>query len=70
MLAVSDPAPGTIGASALSMTSTSPSQILVRNGKGDRDRATMLPAAVRVDLAAHLERVREQHRHDLSQGAG
>lgn len=40
------------------------SQILVRNGKGDRDRATMLPAVVRVDLAAHLERVRGQHRHD------
>ena len=29
-------------------------QTLVRSGKGDRDRATMLPAAVRVDLAAHL----------------
>lgn len=46
------------------------SQILVRDGKGDRDRATMLPAAVRADLAAHLERVREQHRRDLSRGAG
>jgi len=45
-------------------------QILVRSGKGDRDRATMLPAAIKVDLAAHLERVREQHRRDLSQGAG
>ncbi len=37
-------------------------QILVRNGKGDRDRATVLPATIRVDLAAHFERVREQHR--------
>lgn len=46
------------------------SQIVVRSGKGERDRATMLPAAVRADLAAHLERVREQHRRDLSQGAG
>lgn len=45
-------------------------QIIVRNGKGDRDRATMLPASVRGDLASHLERVREQHRRDLSQGAG
>jgi integrase len=45
-------------------------QILVRNDKGDGDRATMLPAAVWVDPAAHLERVREQHRRDLSQAAG
>ena len=45
-------------------------QILVRSGKGDKDRATMLPAAIRVDLAAHLERVREQHRRDLAQHAG
>jgi hypothetical protein len=42
----------------------------VRSGKGDRDRATMLPATLGVDLAAHLEHVREQHRRDLSQGAG
>lgn len=46
------------------------SQILVRSGKGDRDRATMLPAAVSADLAAHLARVREQHRRDLSKDAG
>jgi integron integrase len=46
------------------------SQILVRDGKGERDRATMLPRAVQADLAAHLERVRDQHRHDLSAGAG
>jgi site-specific recombinase XerC len=30
----------------------------------------MLPATLGVDLAAHLEHVREQHRRDLSQGAG
>ncbi|MBA2557451.1 MAG: phage integrase N-terminal SAM-like domain-containing protein [Chloroflexi bacterium] len=45
-------------------------QITVRRGKGDKDRATMLPAAVRQKLLAHLERVREPHGRDLSQGAG
>ena len=29
-------------------------QITVRGGKGDRDRATMLPAALALDLAKHL----------------
>lgn len=45
-------------------------QLLVRSGKGGRDRATMLPATITAELAAHLERVREQHRRDLSRGAG
>jgi site-specific recombinase XerD len=34
-------------------------QILVRAGKGDKDRVTMLPEAVKTDLARHLDRVRE-----------
>ncbi len=45
-------------------------QILVRAGKGDKDRVTMLPEAVKPDLTRHLERVREQHRRDLQHGAG
>jgi integron integrase len=45
-------------------------QITVRRGKGDRDRATMLPALVKADLIAHLERVRAQHQRDLAAGAG
>jgi integron integrase len=45
-------------------------QITVRRGKGDRDRVTMLPASVRPDLSAHLERVRGQHDRDLAGGAG
>jgi integrase len=40
-------------------------QIVVRSGKGDKDRVTMLPVAVKPHLARHLERVREQHRRDL-----
>ncbi len=45
-------------------------QITVRRGKGDKDRVTMLPASVKPELAAHLERVRVQHADDLAQGAG
>jgi integron integrase len=45
-------------------------QITVRGGKGDRDRVTMLPAAVGRDLGKHLETVRDQHEADLRAGAG
>jgi integrase len=45
-------------------------QILVREGKGNKDRRTMLPAAVKEPLAAHLGHVRELHQHDLSRGFG
>ena len=45
-------------------------QITVRDGKGHKDRPTMLPAAVKAELGAHLERVREQHQADLRHGAG
>jgi integrase len=45
-------------------------QIVVRGGKGDKDRVTMLPVAVKRALARHLESVREQHRDDLKHGAG
>jgi site-specific recombinase XerD len=45
-------------------------QIVVRSGKGDKDRVTMLPAAVKMALARHLEAVRDQHQDDLRSGAG
>ena len=45
-------------------------QLTIRDGKGHQDRATMLPAAVKADLLAHLERVRRQHEDDLRHGAG
>ena len=45
-------------------------QVVIRGGKGEKDRVTMLPAAVREDLAGHLEAVREQHQADVRQGAG
>jgi integron integrase len=45
-------------------------QILVRDGKGQKDRVTMLPASLREPLAAHLERVRRMHGEDLAAGFG
>jgi integrase len=45
-------------------------QILVRGGKGDKDRVTMLPAVAKADLAGHLRAVRAQHQSDLAAGAG
>jgi integron integrase len=45
-------------------------QIVVRAGKGDKDRVTVLPAVVKADLARHLSFVRAQHERDLQKGAG
>ena len=45
-------------------------QIVVRGGKGDKDRMTMLPGVVKTDLGAHLEAVKRQHERDLQHGAG
>lgn len=43
-------------------------QVLVRAGKGDRDRRTVLPDAVKEELIAHLDRVREVYDHDRQAG--
>jgi len=45
-------------------------QITVRNGKGAKDRVTMLPEALVVPLKSHLELVRLQHQSDCEQGGG
>ncbi len=45
-------------------------EILVREGKGDKDRMTMLPVAVAERLVSHLGRVRQLHRRDLRVGLG
>lgn len=45
-------------------------QIVVRGGKGGKDRTTLLPAAVKEDLGRHLELVRQQYQRDLERGAG
>jgi integron integrase len=45
-------------------------QIVVREGKGQKDRITMLPARVKPALTVHLARVREVHQRDLQGGFG
>ena len=45
-------------------------QILVRDGKGMKDRLTMLPAALRQPLQRHLAAVRALHEADLREGFG
>jgi len=45
-------------------------QILVRDGKGGKDRVTMLPGSVVEPLQAHLARVKTLHEQDLAEGYG
>jgi len=45
-------------------------QIIVRQGKGRKDRATMLPTAAREGLTRHLADVRRLHERDLARGFG
>jgi len=45
-------------------------QILVRDGKGFKDRVTMLPAALRTPLKDHLLKVKALHDSDLAAGNG
>jgi len=44
--------------------------LVVREGKGNKDRLTRLPRAVQAALGAHLARVRELQQHDLAHGFG
>ncbi len=46
------------------------SLIVVRQGKGDKDRRVPLPRSVRDDLERHLEGVRQLHAQDLAAGGG
>jgi integron integrase len=45
-------------------------QISVRDGKGKKDRITMLPETVTPYLKEHLKKVKNQHKKDLAQGYG
>jgi integron integrase len=45
-------------------------QITVREGKGMRERVTLLPNRLCRPLQAHLTRVKELHRQDLARGGG
>ena len=45
-------------------------EIVVRSGKGNKDRYTMLPSAVRDSLIQHLRGVKARHDEDLKNGLG
>jgi len=45
-------------------------KLIVRQGKGNKDRVTLLPHRVKLPLAVHLERVRAIHQGDLAKGLG
>ena len=44
--------------------------IMVRTGKGEKDRITVLPDCCRLELIEQVERVRRQHQRDLQDGFG
>ena len=45
-------------------------EILVRDGKGAKDRITMLPDSLKAPLQEHLEKVKAIHERDLTEGWG
>ena len=45
-------------------------EVSVRDGKGEKDRMTLLPEALHTVMRDHLERVRMLHEHDLAAGYG
>lgn len=45
-------------------------ELVVRDGKGGKDRVTMLPGAMKGPLVAHLARVKTQHEADVAAGRG
>src|SRR5882672_10561187 len=45
-------------------------ELTIKDGKGGKDRVTMVPAVVRRPLVEHLDRVKAQHEADLAAGRG
>lgn len=45
-------------------------QVVVRSGKGQRDRGTMLPISIKEPLRRHLEKVKKIHEADIKAGFG
>jgi integron integrase len=45
-------------------------QLMVRRGKGQKDRVALLPQSISGSLGEHLQRVRSQYEADLARGAG
>jgi site-specific recombinase XerD len=45
-------------------------QIIIRAGKGDKDRVTLLPESLKEELRAHLEKWRLEHGRAVKSGVG
>ncbi|VAX05645.1 Integron integrase IntIPac, partial [hydrothermal vent metagenome] len=45
-------------------------QILVRDGKGNKDRSTLFPELLHEQMQVHMERVKVMHEKDLQDGYG
>ena len=45
-------------------------ELLIRDGKGEKDRVTMLPESLVAPLQEHLKQVRALHQRDLAEGHG
>ena len=45
-------------------------EVTVRDGKGRKDRVTLLPGRLAAPLAEHVARIRRQHERDLAAGRG
>jgi integron integrase len=45
-------------------------RLVVRSGKGNKDRVALLPETLRFDIARQLRHVHALHGHDLRDGAG
>ncbi len=45
-------------------------QIIVRDGKGEKDRITVLPQKLIVQLEVHIEKIKKLHFSDLQRGLG
>jgi integron integrase len=46
------------------------SQLVIREGKGDKDRITVLPRSAKAGLEQQIEMVRSLHQRDLAEGCG
>src|SRR5437588_10407979 len=45
-------------------------QVIVRDGKGEKDRITMLPTRLKEPLTRHLQKIKLIHQEDLAAGYG
>lgn len=44
--------------------------IFVRSSKGDKDRSTILPTCIKIELQLHLKKVKDLHKKDIELGYG